>query len=42
MAVSALSAGLKCRCPNCGEGQVFAGFLRFKTVTIRGEVVAPD
>lgn len=31
MAVSALSAGLKCRCPNCGEGQVFAGFLRFAT-----------
>jgi len=31
MAVSALSAGMKCRCPNCGEGQVFEGFLRFKT-----------
>lgn len=30
MAVSALSAGLRCRCPNCGEGQVFDGFLRFK------------
>lgn len=30
MAVSALSAGLRCRCPNCGEGRVFASFLRFK------------
>jgi uncharacterized protein (DUF983 family) len=28
--VSAFSAGLKCRCPNCGEGQVFRGFLTFK------------
>ncbi len=31
MAVSALSAGLGCRCPNCGEGRVFDGYLRFKT-----------
>ncbi|MBK8840231.1 MAG: DUF983 domain-containing protein [Hyphomonadaceae bacterium] len=30
MTVSALSAGLKCRCPNCGEGRVFRGFLTFK------------
>jgi uncharacterized protein (DUF983 family) len=30
MAVSALSAGLRCRCPNCGDGQVFRGFLTFK------------
>lgn len=30
MAVSPFSAGVRCRCPNCGEGQVFAGFLRFK------------
>ncbi|HOY78215.1 MAG TPA: DUF983 domain-containing protein [Hyphomonadaceae bacterium] len=30
MAVSALSAGLKCRCPNCGEGRVYRGFLAFK------------
>lgn len=30
MAVSALSAGLRCRCPNCGEGRVFQGFLKFK------------
>jgi uncharacterized protein (DUF983 family) len=30
MAVSALQAGLKCRCPNCGEGRLYAGFLRFK------------
>lgn len=28
--VSPLSAGLRCRCPNCGEGQVFRGYLRFK------------
>lgn len=28
--VSAFSAGLRCRCPNCGEGQVFRGFLTFK------------
>jgi uncharacterized protein (DUF983 family) len=31
MAVSALSAGLGCKCPNCGEGRVFDGYLRFKT-----------
>ena len=30
MAVSALSAGLRCRCPNCGEGPVFRGFLKFR------------
>lgn len=30
MAVSPISAGLRCRCPNCGEGQVFRGFLTFK------------
>jgi uncharacterized protein (DUF983 family) len=30
MAVSAVSAGLKCRCPNCGEGRVYRGFLTFK------------
>lgn len=30
MAVSALSAGLKCRCPNCGEGYLYRGFLAFK------------
>jgi uncharacterized protein (DUF983 family) len=29
--VSPLSAGLRCRCPNCGEGQVFQGYLKFKT-----------
>ncbi len=28
--ISPLSAGLRCRCPNCGEGQVFRGFLKFK------------
>ncbi|WP_337187787.1 DUF983 domain-containing protein [Phenylobacterium sp.] len=25
---SSLSAGLRCRCPQCGEGKLFAGFLR--------------
>lgn len=30
MAVSALSAGLRCRCPNCGEGRVYRTFLTFK------------
>jgi uncharacterized protein (DUF983 family) len=30
MAVSPISAGLRCRCPNCGEGQLFRGFLKFK------------
>ena len=28
--VSPLSAGLRCRCPNCGEGRVFRGYLTFK------------
>lgn len=31
MAVSALSAGLRSKCPNCGEGSVFDGYLKFKT-----------
>jgi uncharacterized protein (DUF983 family) len=30
MAVSPVAAGLKCRCPNCGEGRVFQGYLKFK------------
>lgn len=30
MAVSALSAGMRCRCPNCGEGRVYRTFLTFK------------
>ena len=30
MAVSAFAAGMKCRCPNCGEGRVYRGFLTFK------------
>jgi uncharacterized protein (DUF983 family) len=30
MAVSPISAGMRCRCPNCGEGQVYRGFLTFK------------
>lgn len=28
--VSPFSAGIRCRCPNCGEGRVFRGFLKFK------------
>jgi len=31
MAVSPISAGLRCRCPNCGEGRLYRGFLAFKT-----------
>jgi uncharacterized protein (DUF983 family) len=26
--VNPLAAGIACRCPNCGEGPLFAGFLR--------------
>ena len=26
--VNPVAAGLACRCPNCGEGPLFAGFLR--------------
>ena len=29
--VSPLKAGLACRCPNCGQGPVFASFLGFAT-----------
>ena len=25
---SSLSAGLRCRCPRCGEGKLFSGFLK--------------
>lgn len=25
---SSLQAGLRCRCPRCGEGKLFSGFLR--------------
>lgn len=28
--ISPIAAGWRCRCPNCGEGQVFRGFLTFK------------
>ena len=28
--VSPFVAGLKCRCPQCGEGQVFRRYLKFK------------
>lgn len=28
--VSPISAGMRCRCPNCGEGQLYRGFLKFK------------
>jgi uncharacterized protein (DUF983 family) len=27
---SALSTGLKCRCPRCGEGKLFKGFLSLR------------
>jgi uncharacterized protein (DUF983 family) len=27
-APSTLSAGLRCRCPRCGEGKLFSGFLK--------------
>lgn len=27
-APSSLSAGLRCRCPRCGEGRLFSGFLQ--------------
>ena len=30
--VSPLAAGLKCRCPECGEGQVFKGYLEMNEV----------
>jgi uncharacterized protein (DUF983 family) len=30
MAVSPIIAGLKCRCPNCGEGPVYRGYLKFR------------
>ncbi|HEX5006871.1 MAG TPA: DUF983 domain-containing protein [Hyphomonadaceae bacterium] len=30
MAVSPISAGLRCRCPSCGVGQLYRGFLKFK------------
>jgi len=29
--VSPIAAGLRCRCPSCGEGRVFSGFLTFKS-----------
>lgn len=29
-APSALSAGLRCRCPRCGKGRLFAGFLTLR------------
>jgi len=32
MAVSAFSAGMRCRCPNCGEGRLFDGFLKVAPV----------
>jgi uncharacterized protein (DUF983 family) len=30
MAVSPVIAGVRCRCPNCGEGRLFERALRFK------------
>jgi len=38
-AVSPLKAGLACRCPRCGKGRLFAGFL---TVAPRCEVCDLD
>jgi uncharacterized protein (DUF983 family) len=29
--VNPISAGLACRCPNCGEGPLFAGYLKVRT-----------
>ena len=37
--VNPLTAGLACRCPNCGEGPLFEGFLR---ITPRCEACAAD
>lgn len=37
--VSPLAAGLRCRCPNCGRGRLFAGFL---TVAERCSVCGLD
>lgn len=30
MAVSPISAGVRCRCPNCGEGRLYRAYLKFK------------
>ncbi len=30
--LGAIRAGLLCRCPNCGQGRLFAGFLRVADV----------
>ena len=37
--VNPLAAGLACRCPNCGEGPLFEGFLR---ITARCEACGAD
>lgn len=37
--VSPIIAGLKCRCPNCGEGPLFKGYL---SVTPRCEACGQD
>lgn len=31
MPVNPIQAGLACKCPNCGQGRVFRGFLAFRT-----------
>ena len=31
VAVNPVAAGLACRCPNCGEGHLFYGYLRVAT-----------
>lgn len=43
-AVSPLSAGLRCRCPRCGEGALFKGFLTVrKTCPVCGlDLTAQD
>lgn len=28
MSVNPIAAGIRCRCPNCGEGPLFCGFLK--------------
>ena len=30
--ISPFAAGLACRCPRCGEGQLFSGFLKVAPV----------
>ena len=43
-APSALAAGLRCRCPACGEGRLFEGFLavRSRCATCGADLSAQD